>query len=135
MTLLGIDIGTASSKGVLVSDAGKILARASRPHQTSTPRPGWFEHDAETVWWADFLALTRELLSTWDGPVSFAEAAFAGHVDLTNAVFRDDLDLRVAGTLTGRTIGMRVSMRHEVALPPGWHVDTARDEETGLVRS
>jgi xylulokinase len=68
-TLLGIDIGTASSKGVLVSDAGKIVARASRPHQTSTPRPGWFEHDAETVWWADFLALTRELLSTWDGPV------------------------------------------------------------------
>jgi xylulokinase len=69
LTLLGIDIGTASSKGVLVSDAGKILARASRPHQTSTPEPGWFEHDAETVWWADFLAITRDLLSTWDGPL------------------------------------------------------------------
>lgn len=66
MTYLGIDIGTASSKGVLVSDAGKIIARASRPHQTSTPRPGWFEHDAETVWWKDFLALTRELVSAVD---------------------------------------------------------------------
>jgi xylulokinase len=66
VTYLGVDIGTASSKGVLVSDTGKIIARASRPHQTSTPQPGWFEHDAETVWWADFLAITRELLSAVD---------------------------------------------------------------------
>lgn len=26
------------------------------------PRPGWVEHDAETVWWADVVALCRELL-------------------------------------------------------------------------
>ncbi|HEX2298371.1 MAG TPA: FGGY family carbohydrate kinase, partial [Pseudonocardiaceae bacterium] len=50
--LLGIDIGTSSSKGVLVSPDGEVLAQASRPHRTSTPRPGWVEHDAETVWWA-----------------------------------------------------------------------------------
>jgi xylulokinase len=55
--LLGIDIGTSSSKGVLVSPRGEIVARAVMPHQTSNPRPGWFEHDAEQVWWADFHAL------------------------------------------------------------------------------
>lgn len=65
--LLGIDIGTASSKGVLVSPRGKILARASRPHETSRPHPGWVEHDAETVWWQDFLALSRELVDAADG--------------------------------------------------------------------
>ncbi|WIX75211.1 FGGY family carbohydrate kinase [Amycolatopsis carbonis] len=59
--LLGIDIGTSSSKGVLVGADGTILARAGRAHTTSRPRPGWFEHDAETVWWADFTALVREL--------------------------------------------------------------------------
>lgn len=58
---LGIDIGTSSSKGVLVDAAGTVVARASRSHETSTPRPGWVEHDAEGVWWADFLALAREL--------------------------------------------------------------------------
>jgi xylulokinase len=58
---LGIDIGTSSSKGVLVTAQGEIVARASRPHVTDTPHPGWVEHDAEGVWWADFLALTREL--------------------------------------------------------------------------
>ncbi|HWM04511.1 MAG TPA: FGGY-family carbohydrate kinase [Actinophytocola sp.] len=61
---LGVDIGTSSSKAVLVTAQGQILARSSREHRTSTPHPGWAEHDAETVWWADFLALTRELLPT-----------------------------------------------------------------------
>lgn len=60
--LIGIDIGTSSSKGVLVSPQGTILARASRSHETSYPHPGWFEHDAETVWWQDFLELSRELV-------------------------------------------------------------------------
>ncbi|HKS43801.1 MAG TPA: FGGY family carbohydrate kinase [Amycolatopsis sp.] len=60
---LGVDVGTSSSKGVLVTAKGEILARVSRPHATSYPHPGWVEHDAETVWWADFLALTRELVA------------------------------------------------------------------------
>jgi xylulokinase len=65
---LGIDIGTSSSKGVLVTGQGKVLARAaSREHETSTPHPGWVEHDAETVWWADFLAITRELTGAAEG--------------------------------------------------------------------
>lgn len=65
--LLGIDIGTSSSKGVLVTADGRIVARATRPHDTSYPHPGWVEHDAESVWWADFLALTRELLPAAEG--------------------------------------------------------------------
>ncbi|MEV4315221.1 FGGY-family carbohydrate kinase [Actinocrispum sp. NPDC049592] len=58
---LGIDIGTSSSKGVLVRPNGTIAARAERPHSVSTPRPGWVEHDPEKVWWADFVAIAREL--------------------------------------------------------------------------
>jgi xylulokinase len=65
--LLGIDIGTSSSKGVLVGQGGDVLARADRAHETSHPRPGWVEHDAEAVWWADFLALSRELVAAADG--------------------------------------------------------------------
>ncbi|WP_297551665.1 FGGY-family carbohydrate kinase [Amycolatopsis sp.] len=65
--LLGIDIGTSSSKGVLVDPSGTVLARASRPHETSFPRPGWVEHDADAVWWKDFLALSAELVKAADG--------------------------------------------------------------------
>jgi hypothetical protein len=73
--------------------------------------------------------------STWDARVSFASATFDQNVDFTKATFRGDLDLRVTGGLTGRTIGMTVSTRHQHHLPPGWQIDTSRDEETGLVRS
>lgn len=58
---LGVDIGTGSSKAVLVDEAGTLLASATRPHTTSSPLPGRFEHDAEQTWWGDFVALTREL--------------------------------------------------------------------------
>jgi xylulokinase len=39
-----------------------VVATATRPHRLSLPRPGWAEHDAESVWWADLVALCRELL-------------------------------------------------------------------------
>ncbi|MBA2768264.1 MAG: sugar kinase [Sporichthyaceae bacterium] len=64
---LGVDIGTASSKAVAVAADGTLVASAIRPHLTTTPHPGWFEHDAEDVWWSDFRELTHEVLSTVPG--------------------------------------------------------------------
>jgi xylulokinase len=60
--LLGVDIGTASSKGVLVNVHGRVAASKTVEHGLSNPRPGYFEHDAETVWWADFVAIVRGIL-------------------------------------------------------------------------
>ena len=68
--LLGIDIGTSSSKGVLARPDGEIVAITERPHHLSLPRPGWAEHDAEGVWWADFQAICRELAAKADGPLA-----------------------------------------------------------------
>jgi xylulokinase len=62
--VLGVDIGTSSSKGVLARPDGTIVAVAGRPHPLLLPRPGWAEHDALTVWWGDFLAICRELVET-----------------------------------------------------------------------
>jgi xylulokinase len=60
--LLGIDLGTGSSKGVLVSPDGRTRATATVPHRVQMPRPGWVEVDAEAIWWADVVALCRALL-------------------------------------------------------------------------
>lgn len=60
--LLGIDIGTYESKGVLTDAQGHIVARAATPHQLAMPQPGWAEHDADQVWWHDFVSLAKELL-------------------------------------------------------------------------
>src|SRR4051812_43254140 len=59
--LLGIDIGTASSKGGLTTPAGEIVATATTSHRMSLPRPGWAEMDAGAVWGGDVVALCREL--------------------------------------------------------------------------
>ncbi len=70
--LLGIDLGTGSSKGVLTTPEGEIVATAvrPRPHSMSMPRPGWAEVDAEEVWWGDVVALCRELLPQAGGSVA-----------------------------------------------------------------
>ena len=61
--LLGIDIGTSSSKGVLVTLDGRIIAEHSVPHGFEMPRPGWAEQDADAVWWHDFCLISRALIS------------------------------------------------------------------------
>lgn len=66
--LLGVDIGTSSSKGVLCTPDGEVLASHTIEHETSYPYPGWAEHDADAIWWGEFVAITRELLSDrWSG--------------------------------------------------------------------
>lgn len=60
--VLGIDMGTGSSKAVLCTPDGRIVASAGRPHAMSLPRPGWAEVDAEAIWWGDIVALCRELV-------------------------------------------------------------------------
>ncbi len=65
--LLGVDIGTASTKGVLARPDGEVLGIAERPHELLLPRPGWAEHDAEEMWWRDFTEICTELLEKADG--------------------------------------------------------------------
>ena len=66
--LLGVDIGTYSSKGVLCTPAGEVLATETIEHGLSLPRPGWAEHDADAIWWGEFAAISRALLSgRWSG--------------------------------------------------------------------
>ena len=64
--LLGIDIGTSSSKGVLVDLAGRIVAQHVVAHGFDMPRPGWAEQDADAVWWADFCEISRALIAAAD---------------------------------------------------------------------
>ena len=57
--LLGIDVGTQSSKGVLVRPDGIVGRRGRAEHGMDIPRPGWAEQDADAVWWADVVARSR----------------------------------------------------------------------------
>jgi xylulokinase len=66
--VIGVDIGTSSSKGVLVDRAGRVRASVTREHEVERPAPGFVEMSAET-WWTEFAAISRELLAGGDAAV------------------------------------------------------------------
>lgn len=70
--LVGLDVGTYSSKGVLTDQNGKVLRQHVVAHDLELPAPGFVEQDADAVWWADAVALLRELLRE---PYSGADVA------------------------------------------------------------
>ena len=60
--LLGVDIGTTSTKAVLFDYQGQELAQAiSAPYHNQTPQPGWVEQDPEEVWQA-VLSVLRQIV-------------------------------------------------------------------------
>jgi xylulokinase len=75
--VLSVDIGTSSSKAVLVDLDGHVLATATREHTVDRPRPGWVEMDAE-VWWQEFVALSQELLAAHPAEVLAVGASGMG---------------------------------------------------------
>ena len=61
--VLGIDIGTTSTIGILICLPGQVLATSSRPTTLSSPRPGWAEEDPEQ-WWRNVREIVPELIRT-----------------------------------------------------------------------
>lgn len=60
---IGIDIGTFSSKGVIINSKGEIIISSQTSHEMENPKQNYFEHDAEKVWWYDFCKISNELLN------------------------------------------------------------------------
>jgi len=59
--LLGIDIGTSGTKGVLMDREGKIYARAGREYSIDMPQPGWAEQDSK-MWWEVTIQIIRKVV-------------------------------------------------------------------------
>ncbi|MCP2318996.1 glycerol kinase [Nocardia amikacinitolerans] len=45
-----IDQGTTSSRCIVFDRRGRVVGVAQREHEQIFPRPGWVEHDPETIW-------------------------------------------------------------------------------------
>ncbi|EKF20624.1 FGGY-family carbohydrate kinase [Nitratireductor pacificus] len=60
--ILGLDIGTTSTIGILIELPDRVLATASRPVRLSSPRPGWAEEDPQQ-WWQNVSAIVPDLLA------------------------------------------------------------------------
>lgn len=64
---LGIDIGTGSTKGVVVDAHGVIHATRVIEHNISTPKTGWAECDARVQWWGEVQHICQELMGELAG--------------------------------------------------------------------
>jgi xylulokinase len=65
--LIGVNLGTSSSTGVLARPNGEVIVTAERAHELSLPKRGWAEHDAEEVWWRGFSEVCTKLLESAGG--------------------------------------------------------------------
>jgi xylulokinase len=61
--VIGLDIGTSSTKAVAVDGGGAVVAAASGQHGIRQPRPGWFEQDAQAIWWEQSRQLLAEIMA------------------------------------------------------------------------
>jgi xylulokinase len=59
--VIGLDIGTSSTKAVAVDAAGVVHAVVRADHGVDMPAPGWFEQDAESIWWEQSCDVLRRL--------------------------------------------------------------------------
>jgi xylulokinase len=96
MTFLGVDCGTSALKAVLVDEAERVVASASRAYAPDRPRPLWSEQNPE-IWreamFAALGALRAEAPGAWRGVRGLG---FSGQMHGLVALGRDDKPLRPA---------------------------------------
>jgi hypothetical protein len=50
MSILGLDIGTTGTKGIVFNEEGKVLASHYLEYKLLFPNPGWVEFDTADMW-------------------------------------------------------------------------------------
>jgi xylulokinase len=76
--LLGIDMGTGSTKGVLVDASGSVIASETVAHSMQLPRPGWAEVDAEGMWWREVCDISTKLMAQVDARANLRAMCVSG---------------------------------------------------------
>jgi xylulokinase len=97
---IGVDVGTSSSKGVVVDGRGKVVASASASHDFLRPRPGWAEQDP-AVWWDASRRVLGELTAVVGG-ANVRAVGLSGQMH--GSVFLDRAALDIAGSAEPRAV-------------------------------
>jgi xylulokinase len=90
--VIGLDIGTTSTIGILVKLPETVLGIVSRPVTLMSRNPGWAEEDPKQ-WWQNSCAIIRQLIA--DSGISPAEIAGIGVTGMLPAVVLLDEEGRV----------------------------------------
>ena len=78
--LMGIDLGTSSTKTVLIDASGHLLASTAREYPVDTPQPGWAEQDPETWLAAAVETMGGALCQAQVAPAEIAAIGLSGQM-------------------------------------------------------
>ena len=90
--ILGIDVGTTSTVGILLRLPNTVVGIAQRPVALTSRQPGWAEEDPEQ-WWGNTCAMVQELID--NARIEPREIAGIGVTGMLPAVVLLDADGRL----------------------------------------
>ncbi|MDX3005514.1 FGGY family carbohydrate kinase [Kribbella solani] len=105
--VIGVDIGTGSTKAVLCTLDGEVVAVARRDHAPNLPRPGWAEMDPVHDWWTQVTEVLTELTTNANATNAFGDTA--GGEGFARGVGDAGLSGGVGGAGGGEVVGVCVS--------------------------
>ncbi len=91
--LLGLDIGTTSTIGIVIDDRGATLAVESRPVTFHSDRANWAEEDPEE-WWRNVGEICRALIAKIGDAGAIAAVGVTGMLPAVILLDRDGRILR-----------------------------------------
>lgn len=95
--LLGLDVGTSSTKALVLDARGVIRSSGSAGHPTRQPRPGWSEQDPQD-WWRSSCAAARDAIAGLEpGNETIAAVGLSGQMHGSVLVDRPTIDSRGEG--------------------------------------
>ena len=112
--VLGLDIGTTSTIGILIRPQGEVVALASRPVTLASPQVGWAEEDPGQ-WWSNVREIVGELLSHATAAEEIAAIGVTGMLPAVVLLDRDGQVLRPSIQQSDARCGAEVEeLRREV---------------------
>ena len=126
--LLALDQGTTSSRAIVFSLGGEVVASAQQEFSQHYPQPGWVEHNAGEIWQSQ-LAVAREAMRR-----AAIDASDVAAIGITNQRETTVLWERATGRPIGRAIVWQDRRTAAMcdALKQAGHAPTVR-KKTGLV--
>lgn len=93
---MGIDIGTSSTKVIIIDEHGEIVAEASSKYPILTPDSGWAEQDTESWWSAVKEVVRKTLLASEINPKEISAIGLSGQMHGTVLLNKELNPLRPA---------------------------------------
>lgn len=130
---LGIDIGTSSTKILLLDQHAQILARSASSYPVVVPQPGWAEQAPDAWWQASITALQNLQAHVAFSPRQIQAIGLTGQMHGTVCVNRHGEALRPAIIWRDKRSASQVQEILRIFGPARWYQITGNPLDTGFM--